>query len=154
MFDNDIGPNDYTLQVTQLWRGRDSRGQILPLHWEISVQISGTNRDPRGNVYQIIGGTDSFVYDKQPNKGIQASQNWRGTFTVGSIPRRKLVGVERILSSLPITRHNPDWNCQNWVWEALRKLKGLGFDINPNLTWMGLRNEMADLLEAWETGDI
>ncbi|TFY66896.1 hypothetical protein EVG20_g4197 [Dentipellis fragilis] len=152
--DDKIDPDYYEVQVTQLWRGRDSRGHILPLHWEITLCTSGTYRNPKGNVYQLIGGTDSFTFDRQANKSIRASQNWRGTFAVGYIPKHKLRGVEYILSNVPITRHDPAWNCQNWVWEALRKLKILGFEIHADLTWTGLQNEMADLLEAWETGDI
>ncbi|KAI0932315.1 hypothetical protein AcW1_000523 [Taiwanofungus camphoratus] len=145
--------DSYVLQVTQSWRGRDSKGQILPLHWAITVKTAGSDNTPIGMVYNAAGNIDTFFYETVANVSLK-NTNWRGALTVGSLPKEILPNVERVFSQVPIVRHDYNWNCQNWVWASLRELRQLGYPIKPNLTWEVLRAEMNDLLDAWEAGDI
>ena len=141
------------LQVTQWWRGKGAQGDILPLHWALTYKVSGSNERPLGNKYQAAGNIDTFCYEVERAVPIK-HDGWRGSLTVGRIPEDSLEDFERILSQIPVVRLDPAWNCQNWVWNALRELRHAGFSINHNLTWSGLRTEMFALLEAWELGDI
>ena len=141
------------LRVTQWWRGKDSEGKILPLHWALTFKTSGSDERPVGNIYNAAGNIDTFCYEAQRNIPIRHDL-WRGSLAVGRIPVESLDHFEHILSQNPIVRHDPEWNCQNRVWAALRELRQMGFAIEYNLTWAKLRIDMLELLEAWENGDI
>ncbi|KAH7924080.1 hypothetical protein BV22DRAFT_1035595 [Leucogyrophana mollusca] len=79
---------------------------------------------------------------------------WRGSFVVGSIPASYLPFLEDILARVPVVRHTPEWNCQNWVSEGIRRLRMQGLNIIPTITHATLQTEMMLLLEAWEMGEI
>ncbi|GBE78380.1 hypothetical protein BKA93DRAFT_808649 [Sparassis latifolia] len=142
-----------SLQVTQVWRGTDSEGNILPLHWALVVPTSGPDSDPVGNLYNAAGNIDTFHYEELTNVSLK-NINWRGSLVVCNFPTDALHVVESILRRTPVVRHDYGWNCQNWVWACLRQLRRSGFDVRPKITWEGLRAEMFKLLEAWEAGDI
>jgi len=145
--------NSYVLQVTQSWRGKDSQGKILPLHWAITVKTEGTDEAPVGNIYNAAGNIDTFYYESSFNVPLK-NANWRGALEVGLVPHDGLSNVEQILSQVAVVRHDFNWNCQNWVWASLRELRHSGYEIKANLTWEDLVSEMGGLLEAWEDGDI
>ncbi|TBU48385.1 hypothetical protein BD309DRAFT_997666 [Dichomitus squalens] len=141
------------LYVTQWWRGKDSEGKILPLHWALTFNTSGSDERPRGNVYNAAGNIDTLRYEAE--RGVPIRHDlWRGSLAVGRIPVESLDQFEKILSQNPVIRHDPEWNCQNWAWTALRELRHQGFAIEYNLTLHKLRMDMFELLEAWENGDI
>lgn len=142
----------YVLKVTQSWRGQDDSGKPLPLHWAITVQTAGTDQAPVGNIYNAAGNIDTFYYEVLHDVPLD-NANWRGGLTVATIQKEDLVRVEKIFSGVPTFRHDFKWNCQNWVWAALRELRQAGFAVE-SLTWESLRTNMNDLLEAWEVGDI
>ena len=125
----------------------------MPLHWALTYQTSGTDDRPVGNVYNAAGNIDTFCYEGSKDVPIR-HDGWRGSLTVGRIPVDALDQFERILAEIPITRHDPEWNCQNWVWYGLRELRQTGFAIDPDLNFARLKTQMLELLEAWENGDI
>lgn len=102
----------------------------------------------------------------QNNVPLQPPSTWRGSFDVGFIPtsvftdEKSLKKFEDHLRSVRVVRYDPNWNCQNWVWHSLLKLNAQGYlqDIRrPELfQWdiSGLKGEMLELLELWESGDI
>ncbi|KAI0639310.1 hypothetical protein C8Q77DRAFT_1080509 [Trametes polyzona] len=147
------GNSQIVLEVTQMWRGKDSEGNDLPLHWALTFKTAGTDDRPIGNCYNAAGSTDTYRYEVERDVPLR-NENWRGSLPVGRIPAESLPKFERILSQIPITRADPSWNCQNWVWASLRELRHAGFSIEPILSWPRLRDGMFDLLEAWECGDI
>ncbi|KAH9835646.1 uncharacterized protein C8Q71DRAFT_89583 [Rhodofomes roseus] len=142
----------YVLKITQSWRGKDSTGKVLPLHWAITVKTDGTEGDPTGNIYNAAGNIDTFSYEVIHDVPL-TNANWRGDLPVATINKEDLPKVEEIFADVPTVRHDYKWNCQNWVWAALRELRSNGFTIRT-LTWDSLRANMDDLLEAWENGDI
>lgn len=144
--------NHYVLHVTQSWRGQDSLGKIMPLHWAITLQTAGTDTAPVGNIYNAAGNIDTFYYDVSHNVPL-VNANWRGSLAVATIRKIDLAKVEKVFSRIPTFRHDFNWNCQNWVWTALRELRQAGFPVET-LTWESLHTNMDDLLEAWEVGDI
>ncbi len=146
-------PNQFVLRVTQWWRGKDSEGNLMPLHWALTCDTSGSDNIQAGNVYNAAGNIDTFCYEAERNVPIR-HDGWRGSLVVGRIPVASLSQFERILSQIPVTRHDPCWNCQNWVWLSLCKLRQAGFAVDPDLTMARLRGDMFGLLDAWENGDI
>ncbi|CCM00935.1 uncharacterized protein FIBRA_02982 [Fibroporia radiculosa] len=143
----------YTLQVTQSWRGKDAYGNIFPLHWALTIRTSGSDARPIGKIYNAAGNIDTFFYETLSDAPLTNS-NWRGDLKVGNIPADALPAMERILEGeVPVVRNNYNWNCQNWVWSALRRLRQKGFNISPT-TWDSLVSDMNSLLDAWESGDI
>ncbi|KAI0824262.1 hypothetical protein BC628DRAFT_1411178 [Trametes gibbosa] len=147
------GNSQIVLEVTQVWRGKDSEGNDLPLHWALTFKTGGTDDRPIGNCYNAAGNIDTYCYEAEREITLR-NDNWRGSLPVGRIPAESLAKFEHILSQIPITRHDTAWNCQNWVWASLRELRHAGFSIEPILSWQRLRGDMFDLLEAWECGDI
>jgi len=143
----------YDLYLTQTWRGKDSEGKVLPLHWALTVKISGTDDEPVGNLYNAAGNIDTFFYERLTGISLR-NPNWRGSLLVCTFPEDQLLVLEEIMSETPVIRLDYNWNCQNWVWTSLRGLRHAGFEVRPNMTWAGLRTEMDALLEAWENGDI
>jgi len=144
--------DQYILNVTQSWRGKDSTGKVLPLHWALTIRTAGTGSNPYGNIYNAAGNIDTFYYEVLHDVPL-TNANWRGDLPVGTIKKEDLSRVEEILSTVPTVRHDFKWNCQNWIWAALRELRYSNISIET-LTWERLRSKMDDLLEAWENGDI
>lgn len=142
-----------TLHVTQTWRGRGADNQILPLHWAITFRTGGTDDQPTGTIYNAAGNIDTYCYERLTDAPIKTHM-WRGALAVGTVPKDRLPAMEQLLAQTPVVRHDPKWNCQNWVWTSLRELRQSGFGINPDLSWQVLCTEMFNLLEAWECGDI
>ncbi|KAI0724443.1 hypothetical protein C8T65DRAFT_714592 [Cerioporus squamosus] len=142
-----IGANshvEFVLRVTQWWRGKDSEGNLMPLHWALTCDTSGTDNGQTSNVYNAAGNIDTFCYEAEMNVPIR-HDGWRGSLIVGRIPLASLNQFEHILSQIPTTRHDPSWNCQNWVCLSLRELRQAGFAIDPQLSMHAC---------AWENRDI
>lgn len=59
-----------------------------------------------------------------------------------------------MLWHVPVARHDPTWNSQEWVNEALRTLRSANIFVDPEVTMATLQTQMACLLEAWENGEI
>lgn len=142
----------YILQLTQSWRGKDAQGDILPLHWALTIKTAGSLEAPLGNIYNAAGNIDTFYYETIYNVPLK-NANWRGDLPVGIITRDALPLVENLFAWNEVVRRDCNWNCQNWVYTALRELRRASYDIKP-LTLDSLRSQMMDLLDAWESGDI
>ncbi|KAG2135777.1 hypothetical protein DEU56DRAFT_388313 [Suillus clintonianus] len=140
----------YDIEVVQFWRGQKERLQPYPLHWAIYIPTG----PGIGNTYHILGNTDTYTIDFRCNQPYPNPDAWRGSFRVGRIAAHQLTALERYLASIPITRHDPSWNCQSWVWDSLRHLRHQGFDINWEIRLSDLQAQMCCLLEDWEYGLI
>ncbi|KAI0369115.1 hypothetical protein BV20DRAFT_968288 [Pilatotrama ljubarskyi] len=147
------GNSQIVLEVTQVWRGKDSEGEDHPLHWALTFKTAGKDDQQIGNRYTVAGNTDTYCYEVVKDVPLR-DETWRGSLSVGRIPAEAIPRFERLLAQIPVTRYDPSWNSQNWVWASLRELRNAGFSIEPILSWSRLRSDMYDLLEAWERGDI
>jgi hypothetical protein len=159
--DEDLSLNSTrSLCVAQYWRGRDSNGQPLPLHWALfaiwngttdslsSAQYSAAN-DHWGTCYQAIGNSDTFTYSRTVDECMEIlADEYRGCLVVGEVNGGDLEEIEKGLENITIYRHRIDWNCQNWVLAALERLKVRGC-VGTNVTANGLRNELRDMWETW-----
>ncbi|KAH7911113.1 hypothetical protein BJ138DRAFT_1186261 [Hygrophoropsis aurantiaca] len=140
----------YQIEVIQFWRGKNHKGYPYPLHWAIFIPTS----PGRGHTYEVLGNIDSFTFHSVRDAPHHSPTMWRGSFTAGYVPITHLSFMEEILRRVPIVRSNLDWNCQNWVSDALGRLRMHGLSINSAVSHSTLRTEMFQLLEAWETGEI
>jgi len=138
--------DSYVLHVAQKWRGEDSMGKRLPLHWALTIKTAGSDI---GNIYNAAGNIDTFHYEALTNTPLK-DVNYRGSLLVGTIPRESLPEVEQLLSQVPVIRHDYNWNCQNWVWSGIRELRKAGYPIKPFMTWHELVIDMDRLVDDWE----
>ncbi|KAG1715750.1 hypothetical protein ID866_1418 [Astraeus odoratus] len=140
----------FPIEVVQFWRGERAPGQPFPLHWALFVRISGWH----GNYYHVLGNIDTFMVVIDRNKQQRDTELWRGSHTVGYVAPHHLAALEAAVCRVPIVRHDPNWNGQKWVSDALRTLRSVNILVDPEVTMAKLQTQMASLLEAWENGEI
>jgi hypothetical protein len=90
-----------TLCVAQYWRGYDSNGRRMPLHWALfaisnasldSIEASSSGKehadqvDHWGTCYQAIGNIDTFAYSCSEDECMEIhAEGYRGCLVVGQI---------------------------------------------------------------------
>lgn len=152
------------LCVAQYWRGYDSNGCRMPLHWALfaisnadsdSIQASSSGKeqadqvDHWGACYQVIGNIDTFTYSCTEDECMEIlAEGYRGSLVVGKIDSC-LAEMEKLLQRVTVCRGREDWNCQNWVLSALEKLKACNY-VARNISGNGVRNELEDILTNWK----
>jgi len=80
--------------------------------------------------YQLSGSTDTYAFKDPEEIQIRKSQTYMGRVDIGNVDATKLGRVDKVLRSVPITRGNLQWNCQNWVIQALYALQNDGFAVD------------------------
>ncbi|KIJ19159.1 hypothetical protein PAXINDRAFT_97186 [Paxillus involutus ATCC 200175] len=145
-----VPPGCFPIEVVQFWRGERSPRRPYPLHWAIFVRTS----PGRGNYYQVAGNIDTFTVDARYNVPLQNREAWRGSHVVGYVAPSHLHNLEVHLAQIPVVRHCRDWNCQNWVYDALKRLNFQELYTDVHLSMSRLQTQMCCLLEAWEIGEI
>ncbi|KAG1795574.1 uncharacterized protein BJ212DRAFT_1291213 [Suillus subaureus] len=61
--------------------------------------------------------------DTRLNRPLQNLDDWRGSYSIGSVSSTELDKMEAILQIVGIIHNLPCWNSQDWVEDALRYLK-------------------------------
>lgn len=117
-------------------------------HWNLIVMKSLKEV----YVYELTGNHDSYAYISRAEGSFGSSQTMRGGCQVGTIAEEKLIWLEKRLQDVRVVRHDPDFDCQTWVMEAIRMLKDDGVDI-LDVTERSIRAELALELERWEVAD-
>jgi hypothetical protein len=106
------------------------------------------------HVFEIIGNTNTYEYVPRPVARFSSSNKLRGGCQIGVI-RRDLIGwLEDRLQQVQIIRNNPQWDCQDWVMEAIRWMKWNGViaaDIDTRES--RIRAELVGEKERWEVAD-
>ncbi|TFK73364.1 hypothetical protein BDN72DRAFT_834771 [Pluteus cervinus] len=114
-------------------------------HWSFLLPIS--TQPGCFTAWQITGST--FTYEIKPaetvslnsnfssfSSSLNAStvtglQNFMGMVPVGTIDENQRAEFEKVvLTQVPVLRGSVDWNCQNWIVDALAKAKESGFDVS------------------------
>ncbi|KAL0958198.1 hypothetical protein HGRIS_000361 [Hohenbuehelia grisea] len=112
-------------------------------HWSFLLMKT----DSKAIAYQVSGSTNTYAYKEPEDTTPEESNAFMGMVTVGSIDTRDEERFVTVLQNVPITRGDREWNCQNWIVEALRALKDNGFDVKV-LT----KVELADMLSKVTVG--
>ncbi|KAG1863812.1 hypothetical protein F4604DRAFT_1030306 [Suillus subluteus] len=136
----------YDIKVVQFWRGEKEHLRPYPLHWAICVET----RPDIGNTYQLVGNQTNYAIDIKLNQRLPKSDDWRGSYSVGSVSSTELDEMETTLRRVDIIHNLPCWNSQDWVDDALRYLKCWGFsDIIGETKLANLQDRMCWMLESW-----
>lgn len=119
-------------------------------HWSLVVLVS---RD-EGYVYEILGDWSDFAYHVRYVEHFLESSSFRGGCIVGQVPgnMESIFRLERSLEVVSIIHNDSNFDCQDWVLEAIKLLRGTGV-INPETDEAMIRNELQDEYERWETGE-
>ena len=94
-------------------------------HWSFLLDTS----EGCAITYQLTGSTNTYELKEPEEIEILESQTYLGRVVVGTIDTAKQGQLLNLLKKVPITRGNLQWNCQNWIAEALQALKENGFDV-------------------------
>ncbi|KAH7913190.1 hypothetical protein BJ138DRAFT_1146554 [Hygrophoropsis aurantiaca] len=153
------------LCVAQYWRGLNSDGVPMPLHWALFALDGATpeslakssggkpeddgQNDHYGTCYEAIGNIDTFEYSCKSDEIMEIlAQNYRGCLCIGEIDAPKVAQLKDLLATVRVERGNENWNCQNWIYGAITKLKGKGW-VKEEVTPSGVKNELEDILQNW-----
>ncbi|KAF8905624.1 hypothetical protein CPB85DRAFT_1315242 [Mucidula mucida] len=120
-------------------------------HWALAVITDIALGSAR--VFQLIGGMDSFCFESVDVTIIDATAEYCGGVQVGEIAPSDIADLEKWLRAVPIHRHRTDWDCQDWVVDAVRALsmddRGVVF---ADMTERSIRAELKEEKERWQTG--
>ncbi|GLB44142.1 hypothetical protein LshimejAT787_1600720 [Lyophyllum shimeji] len=126
-------------------RGHPRRSE----HWALVAPLS---RDD-AYVFQLEGTYDTFRYSPGEIHDLATAESMRGGVQVGVIPYNALAWLEEKLREVRIIRHTPDFDCQNWIMEAIQLLKDIGSIIYPGVTERWLRDELRHDMERWQVAE-
>lgn len=145
------------LCIAQYWRGRDSNGRALPLHWalfaisNLTPEPLATNRasdlhEHLGMCFQAIGNIVNFEYSCTEECVEVLADEYRGCLLIGE---GDLTVIEDLIKRVQVYRGREDWNCQNWVLGAVEKLKQKGY-VGENVTANAIRHELDEMWRNWD----
>lgn len=85
--------------------------------------------------FQITGSTNTYEVKQPEEVELLHSNTYMGSVSVGTVHRDYAFGAEgtalaTIVQRTPVVRENLNWNCQNWVIAALKRLKDAQYDIS------------------------
>ncbi|KAG1751172.1 hypothetical protein EDB19DRAFT_1278767 [Suillus lakei] len=98
-----------------------------------------------GTIYQIVGDQDTYTLDIRRN---QPKATGRPMVFVGCVAPHWLSQIETNLTSIPVTRHDPDWNTRDWVWKALCNLRFNFFERAQGISEEDRDNMMATIISS------
>ena len=119
-------------------------------HWSLIAIM------PKGNarVYELVGSYDSFTYKPHEVNGFGRSHDLRGGCKVGEIPADSLDWLATKLQDVQVVRNNPEFDCQNWVMNAIWLLMEMGTGIiDSHINERFIRDELKTEDERWEVAD-
>lgn len=150
-----VASDGYRVYVAQYQRGEDSNRNTLPYHWQICIR-TGKGQGPTGRssgtVFHIIGSHNGWGYERKDNITYSATQNWAGAHFVGTVPKDRIGDIDQVLRTVPLVPNRMDWNCQNWVFSALKALKQKGYQISCPATQADLTLAMTEAYSQWNAG--
>jgi len=119
-------------------------------HWSLAVPLSRND----AHAFQLKGNYDTFLYDYDyDTKFSELASAARGGILIGVIPSGKLSWLKEKLKEVQVSHHNPEFDCQNWVLEAIQLLKETEGIINSGITEKKVRQELEEEEGRWEVAD-
>ncbi|EMD39012.1 hypothetical protein CERSUDRAFT_93051 [Gelatoporia subvermispora B] len=112
--------------------------------------VHGTTRV--GTVFHIVGSTSGFGYQRQDNVHFTSPAQYRGKLFLGSVAASQVAKMESLFRQVEIFNNDARWNCQNWVFAAVRKLVGYGFPVRAFANLGDMQAAMAAAWDDWESG--
>jgi hypothetical protein len=102
-------------------------------HWAIVVITDSTKL--KGTAFQLTGSTTTYQAKQPEEVELLHSQSYMGSVKVGMVHRDRAFGVDgtalgTIIQATEVVRGSLQWNCQNWVVAALKRLRDAQYDIS------------------------
>lgn len=118
-------------------------------HWSLVVPLSRSS----AHIFQLEGNYDTFRYEYSYVDKFSESSSMRGGVRIGEIRSDAVLWLKEKLRDVRVVRHDPEFDCQNWVLEAIQLLKDVGGIIYSGITERGVRHELYEEKERWEVAD-
>lgn len=118
-------------------------------HWSLVVPLSRSS----AHIFQLEGNYDTFRYEYSYVDKFSESSSMRGGVRIGEIRPDAVLWLKEKLRDVRVVRHDPEFDCQNWVLEAIQLLKDVGGIIYSGITERGVRHELYEEKERWEVAD-
>ncbi|KAF3932232.1 hypothetical protein ABW20_dc0110574 [Dactylellina cionopaga] len=103
-------------------RGVDANGNPKPDHWAI---IIGKSLSHPGTAHHVIHGHPLFEYRPRADVYVLKSQSLAHVLHVGKVYEKDVAKIEEIFAAVEVNNVDKEWNCQNWVTEAMKGVEGL-----------------------------
>jgi hypothetical protein len=145
-------PMLFPIWVVQYYRGD------LPWHWAVMLRYSYDENEKctTGLAYHAIGNMDTFRYNGGfvPTE-LETSADYRGYVEVGTLHEKDLDRFNELMETVPVLRNQDNWNCQNWVMGAIRKMQLEGW-VGTHVTtrWICERFEVMYRENFSDRGDV
>ncbi|OSC99533.1 hypothetical protein PYCCODRAFT_1460751 [Trametes coccinea BRFM310] len=142
--------NNYLLVVAQQDLQRHHRRTE---HWALVVMSPGKRSVL---LFQLAGNLDTFHFETMEVSDVLAIAGLCGGCRVGEIAADGLEHLTSTLATQRIILHDRMWDCQDWLYEALRTLKEEGggpVKIDGWLTERDLRAKLREEKELWERAE-
>ncbi|KAF5348874.1 hypothetical protein D9756_009774 [Leucocoprinus leucothites] len=114
-------------------------------HWTLSVVESSQSI----HTFEIRGNTDSYTYVHDQMKNLDRVESYRGGCHVGNVPKDNVTEMRLKLKEVIINKHEPRWNPQVWVLDAIKLLKDEGWAFT-GLTEVFTRRELQKDMLRWD----
>ncbi|CCM01838.1 uncharacterized protein FIBRA_03906 [Fibroporia radiculosa] len=137
----------------RVYVGRFERGGDLPPHWEICIRYSKETGRSQGPVWHLKGSWHGWRVEIIENTFYSKPQAWTGCHFVGTIAANRIPAARQVVEETPIVANDPNWNCQNWVYTALRRLEARGYNIKAPVSFAKLTEDMAEAKRLWDSGE-
>lgn len=73
--------------------------------------------------YHVRGSSEEFAFEERQNYDPQGSGRFEAIVAVGwTMSSLTVPQLTRLMRSVPVNNHDPEFNCQNWVELAMLKL--------------------------------
>lgn len=127
------------------------RGPGKLYHWAIvtlpgNVAFNENSDEIKVHAYQVLGGPGQFRFESS-KVILNKTDRFRGYAVIGEVSEDVTPALEELLRSVPIS-NAANWNCQNWVVDALPILGQEGYLVGePNEA--GIRSTLAKVGPKW-----
>lgn len=115
-------------------------------HWAIVVITNQENM--KGIAFQVTGSTNTYEIKQPEEVELLRLTTYMGNIKVGTVYRDYAFGEDStalfaIIQNTPVVRGNRNWNCQNWIVDALKRLKDAQHNISEEISLEGLQAQLS-----------
>ncbi|KZW02816.1 hypothetical protein EXIGLDRAFT_601406 [Exidia glandulosa HHB12029] len=125
-------------------------------HWSLAALSSRS----RAHIFEVVGTDATFNYAPRLDTDFARNPLFRGGCIVGHVRASGIAQLTELLRAVRVVRYALDWDCQNWVMDALRLLRDMDLDDAEALGFRlvstserAMRDELGAEKERWEVAD-
>jgi hypothetical protein len=104
----------------------------------------------KGVAFQVTGSTNTYEVKQPQEIELLCSMTYMGNIKVGTVYGDYAFGAESmalctIIQHTLVVRGDFNWNCQNWVVAALKRLKDAQHNISVEISIGGIQAQFAQV---------